>query len=141
MSYLVKSCSDCFIKIYLIQSSVKMLLVGSGISIEVSHALLVRFVLAFMAALGRNKFSIFSDITFLLSIMLSRYVFEDAESGNLRVDVHVAEFRLLNSLYLQMIFRDHVVVHFHFLLIFLHAHADRVPQDVPVDNLGFCKSQ
>lgn len=139
---MVNSCSEGFFEIDLLQNFVKMLLVGSCISIEISHALLERFVLAiaFKVAQGRHKLAVLSDVTFLLSIMLGRYVFEAAESGYLRVDVHVEEFWLLNSSFLQGTLSDLIVVHLHFLLIFLHTHAEGVPQDVSVDDPGFCKS-
>lgn len=127
-----------FFNIDLLQFCVKMLLVGSCISIEISHALLERLILAvaFKVALWRHKLAVLSNVTFLLSIMLSRYVFEAAESGYLRVDVHVEEFWLLKGSSIAAL----IMIHLHFLLIFLHTHAEGVPQDVSVDNLGFCKS-
>ena len=142
LSYLVYSCSEGFVHRDLLQNFVKMLLVGSRISIEISHALLERFILAiaFKVALWRHELAVLSDVTFLLSIMLSRYVFEAAESGYLRVDVHVEEFWLLNTSFSEGTLSDLIVIHLHFLLIFLHTHAEGVPEDVSVDNFGFCKS-
>lgn len=118
-----------------------MLLVGSCISVEVSYALLESFIIAITLKIAdwRHELAVLSNIAFLLSIMLSRYVFEAAESGHLRVNVHVEEFWLLNETFVDGSLSDLVLIHLHFLLVFLHAHAKGVSQDVPVDNFLFRK--
>lgn len=85
LSYLVDSSSEGLCEVDLLQNFVKMLLVGSGISIEVSYALLESFVFAvtFEVALWGHELAVLGDVAFLLSIMFSRYVFEAAESWNL----------------------------------------------------------
>ena len=106
-----------FISQYL---SIKVLLIGGGVAVEVAALIVVIF------------------LTIKESSRALSYPLEAIESGDVsvRVDVHVLDcWRLNNIQELLLVISYFLVVHLQLLLVFLDAHSDAVDEHIGVDSL------
>ena len=105
-----------FISQYL---SVKVLLIGGGVAVEVAALIVVIF------------------LTIKESSRALSYPLEAIESGDVsvRIDVHILDcWRLNNIQELLLVISYFLVVHLQLLLVFLDAHSDAVDEHIGVDS-------
>lgn len=101
----------------LLQDFVKLMLVGSGISIEIATLLVCLIFKVVLIGLGSDSFEAAKSLELL------------------SVDVHVVDLWLLDTL--ELLLLGHLLLeHFHLLLVLLDTHIDAVSKDISINDLS-----